>query len=98
MPADVMGYDLGGKTGTSFKVIAGNYDRQRRITWFFAGFPMNDAPRYTLLIIARRAARHCGHRRTSDGAVERGAHRGARYCGTGAHTRDGAHSKLSQPL
>jgi cell division protein FtsI (penicillin-binding protein 3) len=51
MPANVAGYDVGGKTGTSFKVIAGNYDKQRRTTWFFAGFPMKDAPRYTVLIM-----------------------------------------------
>jgi cell division protein FtsI (penicillin-binding protein 3) len=51
MPADVAGYQVGGKTGTSFKVIAGKYDKQRRTTWFFAGFPMNAAPRYTLLIM-----------------------------------------------
>jgi cell division protein FtsI (penicillin-binding protein 3) len=51
MPADVAGYEVGGKTGTSFKVTAGKYDKQRRTTWFFAGFPMNDTPRYTLLIM-----------------------------------------------
>ncbi len=49
--ADIAGYDVGGKTGTSFKVVAGDYDKQRRTTWFFAGFPMKNAPRYTILIM-----------------------------------------------
>ena len=49
--ADVPGLAVGGKTGTSLKPIAGRYAQNRRLTWFFAGFPMNDAPRYTLLIM-----------------------------------------------
>jgi cell division protein FtsI (penicillin-binding protein 3) len=51
--ADVPGYSVGGKTGTSYKVIAGAYHRDLRRTWFFAGFPMSSssAPRYTLLVM-----------------------------------------------
>jgi cell division protein FtsI (penicillin-binding protein 3) len=48
--ANVAGMDVGGKTGTSFKLAAGEYDKQRRMTWFFGGFPMS-APRYALLVM-----------------------------------------------
>jgi cell division protein FtsI (penicillin-binding protein 3) len=48
--ADVPGYAVGGKTGTSLKQTAYHYDRTRR-TWFFAGFPMTEAPRYTVLVM-----------------------------------------------
>jgi cell division protein FtsI (penicillin-binding protein 3) len=51
MSADVSGWDVGGKTGTAFRMVAGRYDKQRRTTWFFAGFPMNPEPRYTLLVM-----------------------------------------------
>jgi cell division protein FtsI (penicillin-binding protein 3) len=51
MPADVPDYEVGGKTGTSFKVVAGQYDMRRRTTWFFAGYPMTGAPKYTMLIM-----------------------------------------------
>jgi cell division protein FtsI (penicillin-binding protein 3) len=51
MLADVPGYEVGGKTGTALRMVAGAYDKDRRTSWFFAGFPMNDAPRYTLLVM-----------------------------------------------
>jgi cell division protein FtsI (penicillin-binding protein 3) len=49
--ADVPGYRVGGKTGTALKTVGWGYDKAREQTWFFAGFPMADTPRYTLLIM-----------------------------------------------
>lgn len=49
--AEVAGYDVGGKTGTSLKQVASHYDSARRRTWFFAGYPMSPIPRYTLLVM-----------------------------------------------
>jgi cell division protein FtsI (penicillin-binding protein 3) len=49
--ADVPGYRVGGKTGTSLKTEGWGYDKTRHQTWFFAGFPMTDAPRYSLLVM-----------------------------------------------
>ena len=49
--ADVPGFAVGGKTGTTLEQTAGRYDPTRRRTWFFAGWPMVDAPRFTLLVM-----------------------------------------------
>jgi cell division protein FtsI (penicillin-binding protein 3) len=49
--ADVPGYRIGGKTGTSLKTEGWGYDKTRHQTWFFAGFPMTDTPRYTLMVM-----------------------------------------------
>jgi cell division protein FtsI (penicillin-binding protein 3) len=49
--ADVPGYRVGGKTGTSLKTQGWGYDKTRHQTWFFAGFPMTDTPRYTLMVM-----------------------------------------------
>jgi cell division protein FtsI (penicillin-binding protein 3) len=49
--ADVPGYRVGGKTGTSLKTRGWGYDKTRHQTWFFAGFPMIDTPRYTLMVM-----------------------------------------------
>jgi cell division protein FtsI (penicillin-binding protein 3) len=49
--ADVPGYRVGGKTGTSLKTEGWGYDKTRHQTWFFAGFPMTDTPRYTLMVM-----------------------------------------------
>ena len=46
--SDVPGYFLGGKTGTSEKLVDGRYDRDRRMSSFVGVFPM-DAPRYLVL-------------------------------------------------
>ena len=46
--SDVPGYFLGGKTGTSEKLVDGRYDRDRRMASFVGTFPM-DAPRYLVL-------------------------------------------------
>jgi cell division protein FtsI (penicillin-binding protein 3) len=49
--ADVPGYLIGGKTGTSNKTdLRGGYDRSRRMSSFVAAFPM-DKPRYVILIM-----------------------------------------------
>jgi cell division protein FtsI (penicillin-binding protein 3) len=48
--ADVMGYYIGGKTGTAEKVINGRYAKKRVLTAFTAIIPA-DNPRYQLLIM-----------------------------------------------
>lgn len=46
--ADIPGYYLGGKTGTSEKVVAGRYSKTKVLTAFMAVMPA-DKPRYILL-------------------------------------------------
>jgi len=48
--ADVNGYYIGGKTGTSEKVVGGRYSKTRLLNTFTAIMPA-DKPRYQLLII-----------------------------------------------
>jgi cell division protein FtsI (penicillin-binding protein 3) len=48
--ADVKGYYVGGKTGTSEKVVAGRYSKTKLLTSFTAVLPA-DNPRYLLLIM-----------------------------------------------
>ncbi len=48
--ADVIGYRLGGKTGTAEKVVAGRYSKDKRLTSFIGAFPM-DKPKYLLLVM-----------------------------------------------
>jgi cell division protein FtsI (penicillin-binding protein 3) len=48
--ADVKGYYVGGKTGTSEKVVAGRYSKTKVLTAFTAVMPA-DRPRYALLIM-----------------------------------------------
>ena len=48
--ADVIGYRIGGKTGTAEKVINGRYSKDHRLTSFIGAFPM-DAPRYVLIVM-----------------------------------------------
>ncbi len=48
--ADVKGYYVGGKTGTSEKVVGGRYSKTKVLTSFTAVFPA-DQPRYLLLIM-----------------------------------------------
>ncbi len=48
--ADVEGFLVGGKTGTSEKVVNGVYAKDKRLTSFLAAFPM-DEPRYVVLVM-----------------------------------------------
>jgi cell division protein FtsI (penicillin-binding protein 3) len=48
--ATAPGFQVGGKTGTSEKVVSGNYQRKALITSFVGAFPM-DAPRYVVLVM-----------------------------------------------
>ena len=48
--ADVPGYYVGGKTGTSEKVIGGRYSKSKLLTSFTAVLP-SDQPRYLVLIM-----------------------------------------------
>jgi cell division protein FtsI (penicillin-binding protein 3) len=48
--ADVQGYYVGGKTGTSEKVINGRYSKTKLLTSFTAVLPA-DKPRYLVLIM-----------------------------------------------
>jgi cell division protein FtsI (penicillin-binding protein 3) len=48
--ADVKGYYVGGKTGTSDKVVGGRYSKTKVLTTFTAVLPA-DQPRYMLLIM-----------------------------------------------
>ena len=48
--AEVDGYYVGGKTGTSEKVVAGRYSRSKLLTTFTAILPA-DKPRYQILIM-----------------------------------------------
>jgi len=48
--ADIKGYYVGGKTGTSEKVVGGRYSKTKLLNTFTAVFP-SDQPRYLLLIM-----------------------------------------------
>jgi len=48
--ADVMGYEVAGKTGSAEKVIAGVYDKTKLLSSFAAVFPASE-PRYAVLIL-----------------------------------------------
>jgi cell division protein FtsI (penicillin-binding protein 3) len=48
--ADVKGYYVGGKTGTSEKVVRGRYSKTKVLTAFTAVLP-SDQPRYALLVM-----------------------------------------------
>ncbi|KJS44891.1 MAG: penicillin-binding protein [Rhodospirillaceae bacterium BRH_c57] len=48
--ADVVGYQVGGKTGTAEKASGGGYDRKKLRTSFISAFPMND-PKYVVLVV-----------------------------------------------
>ncbi len=48
--ADVIGYQVGGKTGTAEKVINKRYSKEHSLTSFIGAFPM-DKPRYAILIM-----------------------------------------------
>ena len=48
--ADVIGYRVGGKTGTAEKVVNGRYSKDKRLASFIGAFPM-DQPRYLILVM-----------------------------------------------
>jgi cell division protein FtsI (penicillin-binding protein 3) len=48
--ADVIGYRVGGKTGTAEKVIGGRYSKTKNLTTFIGAFPM-DHPKYSILVM-----------------------------------------------
>jgi cell division protein FtsI (penicillin-binding protein 3) len=48
--ADVIGYRVGGKTGTAEKVVNGRYSKDNRLTSFIGAFPMDD-PRYLIMVM-----------------------------------------------
>jgi cell division protein FtsI (penicillin-binding protein 3) len=48
--ADVIGYRVGGKTGTAEKVVAGRYSKDKNLTSFIGAFPM-DKPKYALIVM-----------------------------------------------
>jgi cell division protein FtsI (penicillin-binding protein 3) len=48
--ADVIGYRVGGKTGTAEKVVRGRYSKDHRLASFIGAFPM-DKPRYAILVM-----------------------------------------------
>jgi cell division protein FtsI (penicillin-binding protein 3) len=48
--ANIPGYYVGGKTGTSEKVVGGRYSKTRVLTTFMATMP-SDKPRYLLLVM-----------------------------------------------
>jgi cell division protein FtsI (penicillin-binding protein 3) len=52
LQADVSGYAVGGKTGSTYKHLAGKYDKTHRETWFIGAFPLRpDTASYTLLVM-----------------------------------------------
>ncbi len=48
--ADVIGYRVGGKTGTAEKVVNGRYAPNKLLNSFIGAFPMDD-PRYLILVM-----------------------------------------------
>jgi cell division protein FtsI (penicillin-binding protein 3) len=48
--ADVIGYRVGGKTGTAEKVVRGRYSKEHRLASFIGAFPM-DNPKYAILVM-----------------------------------------------
>jgi cell division protein FtsI (penicillin-binding protein 3) len=48
--AEVIGYRVGGKTGTAEKIVDGRYSKTKNLTSFIGAFPMDD-PQYLLLVM-----------------------------------------------
>ncbi|MDR1425919.1 MAG: penicillin-binding protein 2 [Rickettsiales bacterium] len=51
--AYIDGYDLGGKTGTARKIVAGAYQRGAHLASFFGAWPMEN-PKYSLIVVLDR--------------------------------------------
>ncbi|MDR1494674.1 MAG: penicillin-binding protein 2 [Rickettsiales bacterium] len=50
---NVSGYDIGGKTGTARKMIAGAYRKGAHLASFFGALPMKN-PKYSLIVVINR--------------------------------------------
>ena len=72
--ADVKGYYVGGKTGTSEKVVGGRYSKTKVLNTFTAVLPA-DQPRYMLLIMLDEPQALPGDAWLYDLGLERGADR-----------------------
>ena len=48
--ADVIGYRVGGKTGTAEKVVGGRYSKTKVLASFIGAFPM-DHPKYAIIVM-----------------------------------------------
>jgi cell division protein FtsI (penicillin-binding protein 3) len=48
--ADVTGYEVGGKTGTADKAVAGGYSKNKKISSMVAAFPMSN-PEYLIFVM-----------------------------------------------
>jgi cell division protein FtsI (penicillin-binding protein 3) len=48
--ADVIGYRVGGKTGTAEKVVNGRYSKDKSLVSFIGAFPM-DHPKYAIFVM-----------------------------------------------
>jgi cell division protein FtsI (penicillin-binding protein 3) len=48
--AEVIGYRVGGKTGTAEKIVDGRYAKNKNLTSFIGAFPMDD-PQYLVLVM-----------------------------------------------
>ncbi len=48
--ADVLGYRVGGKTGTAEKVVNGRYSKEKSLATFIGAFPM-DHPKYAIFVM-----------------------------------------------
>ena len=72
--ANVAGYYVGGKTGTSEKVVGGRYSKTKVLTSFTAIMPA-DKPQYLLLIMIDEPQGLAGNPRLCHLRLERGAGR-----------------------
>ncbi|WP_297811299.1 penicillin-binding transpeptidase domain-containing protein [uncultured Finegoldia sp.] len=57
--AQVKGYAIGGKTGTSIKIVDGKYTDNKTTASFFASFP-TDHPEYTIIVVVDEPQRKNG--------------------------------------
>jgi len=64
--AEVEGYYVGGKTGTSEKIVGGRYMKNKRLTVFMGVFP-SDAPRYLVLVMLDEPQVTAGQREATSG-------------------------------
>lgn len=57
--ADLLGTEIGGKTGTAEKIVGGKYHSDRLISSFVGAFPMHN-PRYTVMVMIDEPQGHAG--------------------------------------